>query len=108
MASQFELYNQMALILDRLIENAKKMKEGIRLKVSQEELEGLQNKQHEILHEVSELDNVLQKSPLGASEDEINMCKARIREKLAHFQVINKEFFDSISSHSRVIDTKDK
>ncbi len=108
MVSQLELFTQMALILDKLVDNAKKMKEAIRLKVSQEELEVLQISQHEILNELGELDKLLQNSPLGGSKDEIDMAKARIREKLTHFQAINQEFFDHLSSHNRVIDNKEK
>lgn len=107
MPTQIELFSQMVPILDRLVDNAKKMKEGLRLKFSQTELEELQMRQHEILHELAELNKLVEKSHPGASEDELDMCKGRIREKLSHFQAVNQEFFDHINTHTRVIDTKD-
>lgn len=107
MSTQFELFEQMTIILDNLVENAKKMKDGIRLKYSQKQLESLQQRQHEILMELGELNKLLDSSPLGASADELEHSKSRIRDRLGHFQSINQEFFDHISSQSRVIDSKD-
>ena len=108
MTSQIELFTKMAIALDRLIENAQKMKEGLRLKFSQKDLEELQSKQHKILEELGGLNKQLEKSPKGASDDELEQAKTLIREKLGHFQTLNQEFFDNISSNSRVIDSKDK
>jgi hypothetical protein len=108
MPSQFDLYNQMVTILDTLLEVAKKLKEGLREKYSPQELESLQARQSEILRELATLNSLLEKSPPGASEQEIESCKKRIREKLTLFQTLNKEFFDHISSSSRVIDTQEK
>lgn len=107
MPSQLELFDQMTIVLDRLIENAKKMKEGIMMKSSQDEIEELQNLQHEILSELGKLNTLLEDSPPGATEQQLDACKARIRDKLTHFQNVNKEFFDHIAANSRVIDAKD-
>lgn len=107
MPLQIELFGQMTLILDTLVENAKKMKEGLRLKCSQEELEALQNRQHEILAELGKLNTLLDASPPGGTEAEIEACKSHIRDRLAQFQSVNKEFFDQINSSSRVIDKRD-
>lgn len=107
MPLQIELFGQMTLILDTLVENAKKMKEGVRLKYSQEELEMLQNRQHEILSELGQLNTVLEASPPGGSEDQIEACKSQIRDRLAQFQSINQDFFDQISANSRMIDARD-
>ncbi len=98
----------MEKILDQLVDNAKKMKEALRLKSAESDLEQKQVRQHEILHELAELSKVLDKSPPGASKDEISLAQARIREKLNHFQNLNKEFFSHISAHSRVIDSQEK
>lgn len=104
MPFQIELFGQMTCILDTLVENAKKMKEGLRLKYSQEELEALQNRQHEILADLGQLNTLLDASPPGGTEAEIEVCKGHIRDRLAQFQSVNQEFFDQISAGSRVID----
>ena len=108
MTTQIELFTKMVHTLDRLIENAQKMKEGLRLKYSQSEIEHMQRIQHEILQELGSLNSQLEKSPPGATNEEIETAKALIREKLGHFQVINKDFFDSISTHTRVIDASER
>lgn len=104
MPLQIELFGQMTLILDNLVENAKKMKEGLRLKYPQEELEALQNRQHEILAELGQLNTLLDSSPPGGTEAEIEACKGHIRDRLAQFQSVNKDFFDQINANGRVID----
>ena len=108
MPSQIELFGQMTIILDRLLENATKMKEALNLKYSPTDLEAMQNYQHEILAELGQLNALLDKSPPGGSVAEIDECKAQIRERLSLFQIINHEFFDQINTHTRVIKKKNK
>ena len=108
MASQIELYIQMEKILDQLVDNAKKMKEALLLKSAESELEEKQAHQHEILRELAELNKLLEKSAPGAKKSEIDVAKARVHERLHHFQTLNREFFDHISAHRRVIDAQEK
>lgn len=103
MPSQVELFGQMAIILDRLVENAIKLKEELKAKASQKELEALQERQHEILSELGQLNALLESSPPGGSESDLEGAKATIRHKLGLFQALNKEFFDSISKQTRII-----
>lgn len=105
MASQIALYKQMADIIDLLVENAKKLKEGLTLKQSQAELEALQRRQHEILRELAELNKLVEKSAPDGSKEELDQWKKRIHDKLNLFQTLNQEFFDHVSSQSRIIDT---
>ena len=98
----------MATVLDTLIANAKKMKEAMHLKQPQEEIEALQLRQHEILHELAELNKILEKSPPGGSTNEVDDAKGFIRDKLGHFQTLNQDFFNQINNQTRVIDSKDK
>lgn len=104
MLSQLDLLKQMASVLERLVENAKKLNEGVNLKVAQRELEELQEKQHEILHELGQLDLLLKQSAPGGPLEELDRLRLRNREKLAHFQTINEEFFQRLNSHTRVIE----
>ena len=107
MPTQIELFSQMTIVLDRLIDNAQKMKDGVSLKHAHEELEQLQQNQHEILHELGEVNKLVEQSPPGGSQVEIDKCKSDIRSRLAQFQAINQEFFDNINTKARVIDPKD-
>lgn len=103
MPSQIELFDQMAIILDRLVDNAKKMSEGLHLKTHQDELELLQERQHEILSELGQVNALLEKSPPGGTVEELDGRRATIREKLGQFQALNKDFFDSMSKQTRII-----
>ncbi len=107
MASKIELFRQMAVVLDTLIDNAKKMKEAQSLRRSHDEIEALQLRQHEILHELAQLNKLIEQSPSGGSNDEVDGAKNFIRSKLGHFQSLNQEFFDQINTQTRVIDAKD-
>jgi hypothetical protein len=110
MPTQYELFEQMTITLDHLVENAKKMKEELRQKSHENEhagIESLQLKQHEILEQLGSLNKLLDASAPGAACDVLDECKARIRDRLGTFQVINQEFFDNISSQERVIDAKE-
>ncbi len=107
MASKIELFRQMAEVLDTLIDNAKKMKEGMQLKHSQEEIESLQLRQHEILHELAELNKLIEQSAPGAPNEQVESAKNFIYAKLGHFQTLNQEFFSQLNTQTRVIDKRE-
>ena len=106
MTSQIDLLEQMVSVLDRLVDNAKLMKEKLPLKDSQDEVEKLQFYQHEILAELGNLNKNLDSSPPGAPVEQLDEAKARMRDRLQQFQNINKEFFDHVASQGRVIESK--
>jgi hypothetical protein len=104
MPSQLELLKQMDVVLERLLENAKKLNDGAKVKLAKNELEVLQERQNEIMHELNELDKLLKQSPPGAKVEELDLVRVKVREKLAHFQVINNEFFNRVQANMRVIE----
>lgn len=104
MPSQLELFKQMSYVLDQLVDTANQLNENVTLNVGHKDLEAAQERQQEILRELAVLDGLIAKSPPGASKEELDVWRLRIREKLASFQSVNQEFFNRLDSHMRIIE----
>lgn len=107
MPSQFELFQQMEKLLDLLIDNANELNRLAKLRVAEQSLEPLQQRQYEILHELSLLDAETRKSDLGVAAAEVEKRRTAVREKLVQFQNINREFITRIADRFRIIDKKE-
>lgn len=106
MPSQDGLYDQMEQLLDLLIQTTKRLCEMAKHFVMEDELEGLQQRQSEILREVARLDGHIKKSIADSPVGELTARRERIHQKLVEFQAVDKEFIAHMQDHTRVIQKK--
>ncbi len=107
MPSQYELFEQMKQMLNTLVENAKALKAKAQERRPEKELEPLQQRQHEILHELTMLDALVSKSPPGADEKALEEKRLSLQKLLEEFQHVNEEFIRLIADQFRLIQEKD-
>lgn len=104
MATQVELLKTMTFILDTLVDNAKKINEAIKLMLSPKDLEAFQEKQTELLNELARLDELVKSSAAAAKDgEEVEFLRSEVRHKIVHFQGLNRDFIQSASAKSRII-----
>jgi hypothetical protein len=106
MPSQDDLYGQMEQLLDLLIQTTKRLCEMAKHLVTEDELDGLQQRQAEILREVAHLDGHIKKSIADSPVGVLAARRERIHQKLVEFQAIDKEFIAHMEDHTRLIQKK--
>lgn len=104
MSSQYEPLIQMTKLVEQLIDNAKGLNEVAKMAFVEEELTPLQEKQNELLVQLSEYDKKLLNSQ--SKDPAIRQIKNDLRLKLEQFQKLNNEFFVHVGSHFRLISQK--
>lgn len=104
MPSKLELFKQMSLVVDQLLDIAHTLNDAVMRHAGNHELEVLQERQSEIMNELGKIDQLIAKSPLGGTKEELDVWRLKIHEKLAQFQGVNQEFFNFIDSNRRVIE----
>lgn len=89
---------EMEKILDLLIENAKQLLELSKQVIAEEELTPLQEKQQELLTQLLEKDDAFHEACAELKTDYNSPLRNRIDEKLDHFQKLNSNFIDNITT----------
>lgn len=93
-----ESIQHMHHVLDELIRIATKLRNISRQRVGEEELAPLQKEQERVLHELSQLDRVLQNDDLVSEA-----THAQFHKKLMEFQTLNQEFIQNLNTSHGLI-----
>jgi len=96
MAKTEDLLNSMEQILDLLIQNANELLDLSQKVFAEEELTRLQAQQNELLNQLIDKDEAVNKLPAGGPQ--LVPLRNRIDEKLTLFQDLNARFIDNITA----------
>lgn len=106
MTNQYELLLQMLQLLEQLVDTATSLNDTVKTSFVEKDLVPLQERQREILSNLSALDALIKKQPDNEADLSIKELKKDIEIKLNKFQKINNEFLEHVSSHYRLIGEK--
>ena len=86
------LFVQMSELLEKLIENAKRLKDASGQPIAEDAFEALQKNQATMMQELVELDSSAKKQNLKAKAE----LQKKIETQLADFQKINREYVEHL------------
>jgi tRNA A37 N6-isopentenylltransferase MiaA len=94
---------EMEAVLQKLVENAERLKEISQQVISKQELEPLQKKQEEIVANLKKLDDDFKKVHPHPTENLHPEIMRRIEQKLREFQQLNAKFIENLTASKGVI-----
>lgn len=101
-----ELLIKMEEIIDALVENAQELKTISTQVVSEKEIDVLQKKQEDLVHQLKNLQNELQNDAKAAQLDPQSPVTQRIVSKLQLFQELNAAYIENLSVNREIIKFK--
>jgi len=103
---RMQILEQMEGLLDQLLQTAETMQALSRQVVSENELVSLQQKQSELVAQLTALDASFHKIHAKKSEPDLSGLQKRIREKLKLFQDVNVGFIDNLKTGQKIIEVE--
>lgn len=104
MPSEGNLLKQIETLLDQLILNAERLKESSLKVISEEELNSLQAQQSELIQQLQVLDEQFHREFSQVKQEVYAKHRASIDKRIEHFQKLNEEFIQNLSSNHGIID----
>ncbi len=92
-------FGQMSKLLEKLIDNVKKLKDASSKSIAEAEFDALQHKQQEMIGELVEMDKLVKDHALPVP----SQMQKKVQAQLLEFQKMNKEYVDNLRARLSMI-----